>query len=340
MQVVSFGVASLYGGIWWMRWVRAGSEQMMWPKLGWFSAAICVGSALGAAAWAAQMLNFSLYYESNAPGPTRSQSHALLASALKFDAAFVVLYGFEFLCLIIAKLLLLGRLASNATRISSHEVSSGVRHMRMRAWSLPKVYHVMSGVVVAGSVVGAVASVVDGVYQVRSAGLTEQAAGACDAAGNDTNSSISFNAAAIISRSTARTANSVQSGSEAFTLLAVSLAFLLIVSWSIVLFRLAERAASLALDAIPDRNQMQRDASNTAKIVTDARQASVEQRRRLTSACVIVLITFPARAAFDLLQAYATFNDPINPACAQCDPCQTLPFLVSRWLVYTPEFQV
>ena len=209
-----------------MRWVRAGSEQMMWPKLGWFSAAICVGSALGAAAWAAQMLNFSLYYESNAPGSIRSQSYALLASALKFDATFVVLYGFEFLCLIIAKLLLLGRLASNATRISSHEVSSGVRHMRMTARVLPNVYRVMSGVVVAGSVVGAVASVVDGVYQVRSAGLTEQAAGACDAAGNDTNSSISFNAAAIISRSTARTANSVQSGSEAFTLLAVSLAFL------------------------------------------------------------------------------------------------------------------
>ncbi len=55
--------------------------------------------------------------------------------------------------------------------------------------------------------------------------------------------------------------------------------------------------------------------------VADTLQAAAEQRRRLTAACLIVLITFPARAAFDLLQAYAKFNDEINIACGPCDAC-------------------
>jgi hypothetical protein len=67
-------------------------------------------------------------------------------------------------------------------------------------------------------------------------------------------------------------------------------------------------------------------------------QAAAEQRRPLTAACVIVLITFPARAALDLLRAYVNFKDPIHPDCGLCDPCQTAPHLIAIWLNYTPEF--
>ena len=63
-------------------------------------------------------------------------------------------------------------------------------------------------------------------------------------------------------------------------------------------------------------------------------QAAAEQRQYLTAACVIVLILSPARAAFDLLQAYSLFNNPFNPACGQ-----STPLLINIWLDNTPELQ-
>ena len=68
-------------------------------------------------------------------------------------------------------------------------------------------------------------------------------------------------------------------------------------------------------------------------------QAAAEQRRHLVIACIVVLIAFPARAALNLLSAFALFDVPYNPACAFCGPCQTDRFLVRWWLVYTPEFK-
>ena len=67
--------------------------------------------------------------------------------------------------------------------------------------------------------------------------------------------------------------------------------------------------------------------------------AAAEQRRRLVAACVIVMIAFPVRAAFDFLQAYALFSPSQNEECGICDTCQSDPFLISLWLKFTPEFQ-
>ena len=50
------------------------------------------------------------------------------------------------------------------------------------------------------------------------------------------------------------------------------------------------------------------DEENEARIVENSMQAAVEQRRRLTTACVVVFITFPARAVFDLHNACSAFN--------------------------------
>ena len=68
--------------------------------------------------------------------------------------------------------------------------------------------------------------------------------------------------------------------------------------------------------------------------------AAAEQRRRLTSACAIILITLPARAAVDLMYAYSALNnESISTACGICEPCQSQQVLVNVWLNYTPEFQ-
>jgi hypothetical protein len=73
--------------------------------------------------------------------------------------------------------------------------------------------------------------------------------------------------------------------------------------------------------------------------VDDTIQAAAQQRRRLVIACVIVLITFPARAAFDLLRAYSVFNAQLSPSCGNCEPCQSDRFIIQMWIGLTPELQ-
>jgi hypothetical protein len=306
-----------------------------------FSGLMCAGSVVGAVTWGSRIPNLVFFDAALAPAVTHQQSYTLFAQSARWFAGFNILYGIEFVCLVICKLMLLGRLATKAAESSQAEVTemSGVRQRWLNARALPNVYRVMAGGVVVGSVVGMVSSAVAGVYFVQSAGLYDQAAAACDAAGNDTNSSLPLYEASQVDQTKARTFLTAQSGSEALTLMVVSVAFVLIVSWCVALFRLSELAAARALAFVNDGSHMRPSEVNAARIVADTMQAAAEQRRRMTAACVVVLVTFPARAAFDLLYAYSNFNDPLNPSCGLCDPCQSTSFLINKWLQFTPEFQ-
>ena len=331
----------MYSGMWCLRWARVGFKEGAWRQLGLLSGMVCVGSVVGAVAWTANMQSNAFYYAANVNGVTRQQQYTLYAAFFRFGAVFVTLYGLEFLCLIISKLMLLGRLVTNNTQISQADVTdmSGVRRRWLSARALSNVYRLMAGVVIVGSFVGTVADAVAGAYAVQVAGLFNQAAAACDAAGNDTNSSLALINATIVLNAESNTAASVQASSEALTLLLVSIAFFVIVSWSVALFRMMERVATRSLLANSDVRNMLASEANSAKIVADTMRFAADQRQRLTAACLVVLITFPARAAFDLLLAYSLFNDPLNPACGPCDPCQSTPILINTWLHYTPEFR-
>jgi len=112
----------------------------------------------------------------------------------------------------------------------------------------------MAGAVFLGSVVGMVANTVAAVYSLQSAGLNDDAAASCDAAGNATFATLAISSALISSHTQADTAQSVQAGSEALTLLLVTVAFFIIVSWSVALARLAERGAESALLFLADNS--------------------------------------------------------------------------------------
>jgi hypothetical protein len=90
---------------------------------------VCVGSVVGAVAWGAKLQANAFFFQHHAPGLYPCQISTLLASAFRFGADFVILYLFEFLFLIICKLMLLGRLAANARESSHAEVTEmiGVR---------------------------------------------------------------------------------------------------------------------------------------------------------------------------------------------------------------------
>ena len=176
-----------------------------------------------------------------------------------------------------------------------------------------------------------------GAYRVQYAGLCDQAAAACDAQGNDTNSSLALFYKANVFFTYSGTALFVYGVLEAIALLLISAAYLILVPLSVAMFRRAERVGAHALLSAADRASAGTEVA--AAIVDDTVHAAAEQRRRLVIACVVVLITFPFRAAVDLLLAYILFDNPYNPACGQCDPCQSDRFLIRWWQFYTPEFR-
>ena len=331
----------MYSGMWFFRWARAGANERVGGWLGLFSGMVCVGSVAGAVTWGASMQSNNLDYEGQSSRGTRRQHYTLHAAEARWSVAFLIFYSFEFLCLVVSKLMLLGRLATNAAQSSQSEMSgmSGVRRAWLSGRALPIVYRVMAGAVVVGSVVGMVANAVAAAHNDQVARLHDQAAAACDSAGKDTSQSLEFKQPTSKAQASADSARSVQFMSEAVTLLLVSVAFVAIVSWSVVLFRLMERLANRALITPSNRYNIRQDELRLEGIVNDTMHAAAEQRRRLTGACIIVLLTFPARAVFDTLSAYSAFNDPRNLACDVCSPCQTDQHLIHTWLSYTPAFQ-
>ena len=117
LQIVSFGVAALYSGMWCFRWARAGGLEGAWGQLGLFSGMVCVGSVVGAVAWAAFVQRHAFLYEAHVRvGVIPQQGYMLYASSFRFPAVFIVLNGVEFLCLIMCKIMLLGRLAAQSSQ--------------------------------------------------------------------------------------------------------------------------------------------------------------------------------------------------------------------------------
>ena len=345
LQITSFVVAALYSGMWWWRWARAGAGSRMWSRFGWFSGSVCIGSVAGAVAWGANMQANALYYEAKiaSTSPAQQQYYALYGLSKVWYTAFPIMYGVEFLCLIIPKLMLLGRLADGATRSLQAHIA-GAKNFRpfwISGRSLPMMYKLIASSVIMLSLVSMVSYLVAGAYYNLSSGRLAQAAAACDAQGFNTTMSQSLFNEGIVFDTNANTAQAIQNASEAVTLLLISFSYVVLVSWSVAIFRIVERVAAHALaDAAAHTGHDRIDARTemAVAIVDDTMRAAAEQRRRLVAACIIVLITFPARAVFDVLHAYSAFNDP--SICSDvCGVCQTDRRLIHEWLNYTPEFQ-
>ena len=320
--MVSFATAGVYSGVWWLRWARHGAADNMWPLLGWFSGLLCVGSVAGCVAWGAATQSNALYWEGFQPATTRVQYYTNSASYEKWLIVFYIFNGLEFLCLIIPKLLLLGRLGSNAFRMRDKVPEMGAATSTRRGLALPMLYKVFAAAVVLCSAVSMAAYAAASAYNSQISALSDDAAAACDPLGNDTNSSKTFNAAIDDAVTHRYDCLAVQSVAEATALLLISGLYLLLVTLSVAIFRQAEKVAARALLFFRGT------PASTTGIVDDSMRAAAEQRRRLTFACIVVLVSFPCRAAFDLLQAYCNYDDQYNGLCLDpCSSCQSTQFV-------------
>jgi len=340
----------------------------MWPQLGWFCGLVCAGSVAGAVAWGSQMRSNNMFYAANTPGVrlTPEQRYVLLAATDRWYASFLIFYGVEFLCLIIPKLMLLGRLTDNAASLQDcvtveNRATGGARgstrgargslvqvlrnggfdHEYLSSRALLKFHRVMAAAIILCSVASMVAFDVGAVYFVQASVLSDQAAANC-VQGSDSNSSRALSNEVISITAKAYTAEAVQNFSEAIALLLVSVSYVVIVPACVVLFRRAELVAAHALASAgspsEDENPIDVGRGKVLMILEDTMHAAAEQRRRLLLACILVLVTFPIRVSFDLLQAYSAFDTSYNPECDICSPCQSDPWLIYQYFTYTPEF--
>ena len=293
----------------------------MWKNFGWFSGLVCAGSVSGAVAWGASMQNYVFYYVAFAPGVSRQNFYSTYAQSYSYFSAFYVLYAVEFLCLVISKLLLLGRLMNTASRNwhnstpaaslthHRHEPSLQLLTLRFGIQSLPRLHTVMVALVLLCSVISLVAYCVAAAYGVLVSDLSSQAAAACDSMGNDTNSSLPLFARALAYEITSYDAQSVQNVCEALALLFISIAYATIIALSVASFRRAERLAAHTLQSVAtQQSRVDNRTEMVVALVDDTMRAAAEQRRRLVMACSVVLVTFPARAVFDFMNAYSSFN--------------------------------
>ena len=361
----------MFSGTWLALWARLqllkreggarrGRDDRIWGQLGWFSGLVCAGSVAGCIAWGAFTQNNAFVYEANAntSGVTDQQTHALYASTFRWAVVLFMFYPVEFLCLIIAKLMLLDRLSNHAY----HNFNRVNACNCIGEYTLEKLHRFVSATVVLCSVAGMIAMFAAAAFFEQAAAAFHQAAASCDAQGNDTNSSLDLQNSANNLAGIGGTATSVQNALEAIVLVVMIAAYMVFIPVCVSIFGRAQRrlvsilghieyklddtTVVLPAEYIPQAAdgaasvpQIQMRCDKGKELLGMTLAEATRQGRRFVAACAIVLVTFFVRASFDLLNAYSAFNDPQNLSCDVCEPCQSDPYLVEMWLLYTPEFQ-
>jgi hypothetical protein len=233
----------------------------------------------------------------------------LNAQTQYWGAAFYVPYAIEFLCLSVAKLLVLHRMADFAVPKGdglSRRLAVGGR--------------VVMAAVVVGNVVGLCGNVAAAVLT-KQVGDLSNAAGAAFAA-NSTQAAIAFNVQANQKATVANDAASVQQFCEVAVLLIIILAF------AVVSVACARRVSSAL---------RMRDL-NDEHVEAVGRQL----RWKIVGTAAFVFVTFLLRVVFSTMNALAnalqtqvfTCNNPCDPVCSN-EWTVTL-----NWLELTPEFQL
>ena len=286
-------------------------QRRVWRLYGWFSGLMLCGSMFGAVAWGANMQNLVLNIntQSNPSSFLTPDAEALsyLAQIRRWIAAYSVAYALEFLCLSVAKLIVLDRMTDFAADGMSRRWFVGVR--------------VVLAAVVAGNVAGLGCSVAAAVYFERTAEFYSAASAAI--AANNTADYKSFFSLGMQQSQLAASTRALQSFCELAVLLVI------IVAFSVVGAACARRISSALLD------------------MNDAFAAAGRQLRlQIVGTAASVFVTFLLRAVFSTWYALAfeLENSADILSCPRqnpCDaPCVNVYRLMQLWFIYTPEFQL
>ena len=315
VQVAAYCASAVGSGTMFVRWWRLKEEDRprVWPLYGWFSGLMCVGSVFGAVAWSVWMqfllARFSSFVSGVTLGVTHAQTQSLLEQQNNLEAAFFIPYAIDFVCLTVAKLMVLERMADFALAKAdgmSRRLAVGGRI-------------VMASVVV-GHVVIVSSSVAVAVFLTESASLYSASNAAY--AANITNDSINLGHQARQKNSAGLNAASVQQFSIVVVLLIVIFAF------AVVGIASARRVSS-ALRHMNDQHGA----------------AGRQLRRQIIGTTAFVFVTFLLRAVFEGMFALARALQNPGAECAvtassACDStCFNQWRLMDVWIILVPEYQ-
>jgi hypothetical protein len=313
-------VSALAGGTvfyWWRRMVEE-DRGRVWRLFGWFSGLMAFGSCVGAVAWAAYMMFVENLFKANT-STTKVEEMMSQALAYSWRAAFLVTYSFEFLCLSVAQLMVLDRLAAFAA-------PQGTRLQTLWAAS----WRAVMAAVVLCDVVGLAANAAAAVRYHKAAQASSTASAYY--AANNTEDGFSFNLLSQQEVQRGGTILSVQLFSEVAVLLLIVIAFVVVgvlsarhLTSSLTIFDEASTRAS------QDERRQMAAAAATGRAL----------RHRFVATTAFVFVTCVLRAAFSTMYALAfQLRDTVTASCRGCDECRTQYGLMTVWFTYTPEFQL
>jgi len=306
-----------------LRWWRMDGEgrRRVWRLYGWFSGLMLCGSMFGAVAWGANMqvlvLNFNTL---NNPSSTltRAQFFSSFPQIRRWIAVFSVTYAMEFLCLSVAKLMVLDRMTDvrQADGLSRRWVVGG---------------RVVLAAVIAGNVLGLGGNVAAAVYYERTAEFYSAASAAF--AANNTADGDNFRNLGVQQEQLASLTRAVQSFCEVAVLLVIIIAF---------------AATSLQYNpAVVGASSARRASSALLDMTDDATVVAVNKLRlQIVGTSVFLFVTFLLRAVLSTWYAlvFELQDGAKFASCPSGNPCDASCFnvykLMQGWFIYTPEFQL
>jgi hypothetical protein len=294
------------------RWWRMEEEDRgrVWRLYGWYSGLMACGSCFGAVAWAAWMLLLVNFYKANTSTDPVQRS-SLFALAFSWRAAFTVTYPIEFMCMCAANLMVLDRLSVFAA-------PQGTRLQKL--WALAG--RVVMAAVVLGNAVGLAANAAAAVHYQKAA-QADSTSSAYYAANNTKDGDIiRFRADEEVQRG--GSIASFQLFCEVAVLLFIVVAFAVV--GALCRRLLSSRFRPIGVDAGYD-----------AFMLTVGRTL----RRQMLGTTGFVFVTFVVRSVFSILYATAfQFRDTRTASCpGVCDECHNAYYVITMWMVYTPQFQ-
>jgi len=313
--------------------------------LGWFLALFFCGSIAGIVATALMLQALKLQFASQAlqVAPSPRDVHSENATFYRYFGVVVSAYSIAFICLSIAKLLVLDRFTQHALASATDSPAPS------RRGTMQLVIKATTALVAVFGFVSLIAGFVAWGFYWSSAHSSQQAARSCDVVGQDTNSSAAFAVEAASQLSNAEIADLAKQTCEVTCLMLIVAMYLIVVPTCAFILNRASRQLLSVRRRVEDINissgiggatgsgfslrNLEGGKSLAREMVERSLQDAVAQRRRLILSYLIVLVTFFIRAAVDVLLAIAYANRVPNTSCSECGECQPTGRLIFNFVV-------
>jgi hypothetical protein len=227
-----------------------------------------------------------------------------------------------------------------------------------RLYYLVRSLHVLAmllcGITIAARVVAAALAI-------EAATFYDEAAAACNAEGTDTRSAADreiWNVAKSTSDGKTGEAVSASRVIEAAVLVLTAGAFLLFFPACIVMFRRVERRldaiirqmnhrSDLGTVFLPyefsppaadgARSQVEMQVVEARAFLSRMKSAAATQEMQFSVCLLLALAALAVQASFAVFTANSSFNSEKNPACYDCESCQSVKYLMRAWNLFSPH---